>query len=184
MSEINIEEETIKVEDAWKSASELKEEIKGRIEKGDFDITDEALALKELTATMQGYTEIQLKLPNDLLEETKKNADAEDVTFQEILRKSILGGGAVERKAKTGGAVEEKKKVEKAERGEPEWEEEEAEEEAEETEEEAEEEVEEEKPKPIKVRCHNCRKPITISSSERPITVTCPHCGAQGRLEK
>ncbi len=42
---------------------------------------------------------------------------------------------------------------------------------------------EEEKQQIVKVRCHNCKRAITITSSQRPITVTCANCGAKGRLE-
>ena len=35
----------------------------------------------------------------------------------------------------------------------------------------------------VKVRCQNCKRLINITSSERPITVTCPNCGAKGMLE-
>jgi len=44
-------------------------------------------------------------------------------------------------------------------------------------------EEEEEPTQIVRVRCHNCKRPITITSPERPITVTCPNCGSMGRLE-
>jgi len=36
--------------------------------------------------------------------------------------------------------------------------------------------------KVTRVACHKCKTPITITSDQRPITVTCPNCGARGQL--
>ena len=37
-------------------------------------------------------------------------------------------------------------------------------------------------PKVVRVACHNCKRPITITTTKRPITVICEHCGARGQL--
>jgi len=212
MTKINIEDEKIYVGDVWKSTEILKEEIKGKIEIGNFDITDEALALKQLTSTMHQYTRIELKLPNDFIAASREKADETGISFEEYLRKRLSdGNGEGEKAGEEEEAVEEEKEEEEDEQKEEEAEgedeeEEEEKEEAEEVDEQKEEEKEKEKedeekaarpdweneeeeetavPQQIvKVRCHNCKKPITITSSERPITVTCPNCGAKGRLEQ
>jgi predicted RNA-binding Zn-ribbon protein involved in translation (DUF1610 family) len=33
------------------------------------------------------------------------------------------------------------------------------------------------------VQCHQCGGKIDVPSSERPVKVTCPHCGTEGLLE-
>ena len=45
MWNINIEEEKIKISEAWKNAEEIKEEIKTKIEVGNFDITEQAVVV-------------------------------------------------------------------------------------------------------------------------------------------
>lgn len=206
MNSINIEEEKILIGDAWKSAGTLKEEIKGKIEIGNFDITDEALALRELTDTMKDYTKIEIKLPSNFIAFSQTYAGEKGISFEEYLRGVLLKSADDEEKEEEE-EVEEKKEEkipEDAEEDEEEKveeeeikEEEQVEEKAEEAEAEAkpdweneeEEEKEEKKeekaePKVVKVRCHSCKRPITITSPERPITVTCPNCGAKGRLEQ
>jgi len=207
MSKINIEDETINIGDVWKSNEMLKEDIKGKIEIGNFDITDEAVALKKLTSTMHQYTKIELKLPNDFIAASREKAEGNDISFEEYLRNRLSGGiseGEQEEEPAEEGVEEEEEEEEEAEeQEEEEQEQEEKKEEAEEAEEEEEEEEaqedeekgvrpdwdneEEETAVPqqiVKVRCHNCKRPITITSSERPITVTCPNCSAKGRLEQ
>ena len=52
-----------------------------------------------------------------------------------------------------------------------------------EEEEEGEEEEKEEEPKVLKkIKCRKCGSPIPITSAERPIIITCPDCGAKGKL--
>ena len=178
MSKINIEDETINIGDVWKSNEMLKEDIKGKIEIGNFDITDEAVALKKLTSTMHQYTKIELKLPNDFIAASREKAEGNDISFEEYLRNRLSGGISE-------GEQEEKK--EEAEEAEEEEEEEEAQEDEEKGVRPDWDNEEEETAVPqqiVKVRCHNCKRPITITSSERPITVTCPNCSAKGRLEQ
>ena len=213
MSKINIEDETIYINDVWKSNEMLKEDIKGKIEIGNFDITDEAVALKQLTSTMHQYTKIELKLPNDFIANSRELAGEKDLSFEEFLRNRLSGTIGVEKEAEEEekpteeaaeeeveeeGEEEEEEEDEAEDSGEEEGEEEEEEKEEEETADEAQEDEEkgsgpdwdneeEETAVPkqiVKVRCHNCKRPITITSSERPITVTCPNCGAKGRLEQ
>lgn len=202
MRKINIEEETIEIGDLWKSAVTLKEDIKGKIEIGNFDITAEALALRELTSTLEKYSAVGLKLPNDFIDTSRAKAGDMDISFEEYLRTLLLDGTervavkaepeeeeeeeeeSAEIEEKVSAEVEEKK--EEKEEAKPHWdgeEEAEKEEEEEEGEEDEEDEEEEQEQQIVKVRCHNCKRPITISSSKRPITVTCPNCGAKGRLE-
>ncbi len=209
MSKINIEDETIYIGDVWKSTEMLKEDIKGKIEIGNFDITDEAVALKQLTSAMLLYTKIELKLPNDFIAASRENAEGNNISFEEYLRIKLSdSSGEAEKPEEEEEAAEEEDEEEAEEEEAVEEEEEAAEEEDEEGAEEEDEEEEEEEEesqdeeekgaKPdwdneeetavpqqiVKVRCHNCKKPITITSSERPITVTCPNCGAKGRLEQ
>ena len=206
MRKINIEEETIEIGDLWKSAVTLKEDIKGKIEIGNFDITAEALALRELTSTLEKYSAVGLKLPNDFIDTSRAKAGDMDISFEEYLRTLLLDGTervavkaepeeeeeeeeeeSAEIEEKVSAEVEEKK--EEKEEAKPHWdgeeeaEKEEEDEEEEEGEEDEEDEEEEQEQQIVKVRCHNCKRPITISSSKRPITVTCPNCGAKGRLE-
>ena len=178
MSKINIEDETIYTGDAWKSADELKEDIKGKIEVGNFDITDEALALKDVTTTLQKYTKIELKLPNDFLDLNRTVAEQNGTSFEEHIRGLLSGtieGGtpSEEEEEEEEKEEEEEEPEEEKEEAKPDWD----------SEEEGEEEAVEPK-QIVKVRCHSCKRPITITSPERPITVTCPNCGAKGRLEQ
>ncbi|MEM4728547.1 MAG: FG-GAP-like repeat-containing protein [Thermoplasmata archaeon] len=45
-------------------------------------------------------------------------------------------------------------------------------------------EVEQQPPKPVtKVRCAGCRSAIPVFTTQRPLVVTCPHCGRMGMLK-
>jgi len=90
MRKINIEEETIEIGDLWKSAATLKEDIKGKIEIGNFDITAEALALRELTSTLEKYSAVGLKLPNDFIDASRARAGERAMSFEEYLRTLLL----------------------------------------------------------------------------------------------
>ncbi len=88
---INIEEETIELTpEVWKGETALKEDIKSKIDIGDYDVVEESLALRELTSTMEGYTKIELKLSNTFIEECHEKANASGVTFWELVRGIIL----------------------------------------------------------------------------------------------
>ena len=162
MSKINIEDEKILVGDTWKSAETLKEEIKGKIEIGNFDITDEALALRELTDTMKDYATIEIKLPNEFISSSQAKASEKDISFEEYLRGALLGTVEIEAEEEEEEAVEEQKEQEEEQEEEEESEDvEEGEVEKEEAkpdwdseeEEEKEEEKEEEEKKKKNYRC-------------------------------
>jgi|ETN01SMinimDraft_4_1059930.scaffolds.fasta_scaffold278811_1 hypothetical protein len=88
---INIEDETIELEtEVWKDEAALKDDIKGKIDSGNYDVVEESLALRELTTTLEGYTKIELKLTNTFIEECHEKANASGVTFWEHLRTQIL----------------------------------------------------------------------------------------------
>jgi len=87
--DINIEDETIKM-DNWKTIVTLKEEIKEKVIGNDFDVSDEAIALKELTETMSKYDKIELKLPKVFIEKCKADALDKDISFWELLREKLL----------------------------------------------------------------------------------------------
>ncbi|MDP7266524.1 MAG: hypothetical protein QGH39_13290, partial [Candidatus Thermoplasmatota archaeon] len=78
---INIEDETIELEtEVWKDEAALKDDIKGKIDSGNYDVVEESLALRELTTTLEGYTKIELKLTNTFIEECHEKANASGVT--------------------------------------------------------------------------------------------------------
>ncbi len=197
MEEIDIEEEKIKVGEVWKSAEELREEIKERIGKGDFEITDEALALKKLNKALQNYTEISIKLPAELIDTFKDIAEKNDLKFQDVIRRK-LQAGLMDMPASLEEPAQENFDRDNEEDG-TEWEENEGEEVTSQEEtpvigvgealpaDTAEQPITDadnvQEPKVTRVRCHKCKKPITITTSARPLTVTCPYCGAQGKLE-
>lgn len=88
---INIEDETIELKpEEWKDEAALKDEIKGKIDTGNYDVVEESLALRELTTTLGGYAKIELKLTNDFIEECHEKAKEADVTFWEYLRSILL----------------------------------------------------------------------------------------------
>lgn len=89
---INLEDENIEIlSDLWKNEGQLKEDIKGKIEAGDFDVVEETMALRELTTTLERYSKIEIKLTNDFIEKSHSNAGDRGVTFEEYLRMLLLG---------------------------------------------------------------------------------------------
>ncbi len=88
--DINIENETIEIApNDWKDEAQLKDEIQAKIEIGNYDVVNEAAALKKLTETMTTYTKIDLKLPTNFIEESNGRAEEKGVTFEEYLRKLL-----------------------------------------------------------------------------------------------
>jgi len=88
--DINIENETIEIApNDWKDEAQLKDEIQAKIEIGNYDVVNEATALKKLTETLATYTKIDLKLPTNFIEESNGRAEEKGVTFEEYLRKLL-----------------------------------------------------------------------------------------------
>lgn len=88
---INIEDETIELNpEEWKDEAALKDEIKGKIDAGDYDVVEESLALRQLTTTLEGYAKVELKLTNDFIEECQEKAKEAGVSFWEYLRSLLL----------------------------------------------------------------------------------------------
>ena len=86
---INFEDETIEIGD-WKTRDNLKDDIKVKVGEGDFDVVDEALALKQLTNTLSDYEEIIIKLPTVFVSQHKKEADNQGMTLCDLIRTLLL----------------------------------------------------------------------------------------------
>lgn len=87
---VNIEDRTIEVfPGRWLSEPQLKENIKGKVDIGNFDVADESQALGELTSTLDSYTSIELNIPKTILEKGKLRAEEAGLSFKEFLR-SVL----------------------------------------------------------------------------------------------
>jgi len=88
---INLEEETIEIlPELWKAEGQLKEDIKDKIEAGNFEVVEETMALRELTTTLEKYSKIEIKLTNEFIEKAHSGAGNKGVTFEEYLRMLLL----------------------------------------------------------------------------------------------
>jgi len=88
---INIEDEIIELRpEVWKDEAALKDDIKGKIDLGDYNVVEESVALRELTTTLEGYTKIELKLTNEFIEESHEKSKEADLSFWEYLRSRLL----------------------------------------------------------------------------------------------
>ena len=88
---INIEDETIEMSPGkWFNETQLRENIKGKVDIGNFDVVEDALALKELTTTVGDYVAIELKLPREFVEASKQKAEMAGLSFWEYIRTNLM----------------------------------------------------------------------------------------------
>ncbi len=88
---INIEDETIEVTPGkWLNETQLRENIKGKVDIGNFDVVEDALALKKLTTTIGDYVTVELKLPKEFVEASKLSAEAAGLSFWEHIRSNLM----------------------------------------------------------------------------------------------
>ncbi len=189
---LDIDEGKIQFEDGWHSVEDLKAKIKESIDSGNYDVAEIATALKSLESVVEQTQEVQFKLLEDTAEKLQKVAEKRSVSIGAVIRDALasyLGGETTPPQP-----LEEEppKPPESEPEPEPEHEAGVGSEAESETEpeagpgEEPPKPAEEPKPKPVvkptRVQCHRCKAQITITTPERPITITCPQCGERGRL--
>ena len=173
---VDIDEGKIKVDDQWLTVEDIKAAIKEKIDSGDYDVASHATALKQLEDVVANIREITFKITANLAEAAENLANERSVTVGAIIREALGNYTGT-------GASQPTMEFEEATPAPPAPEEGEGEA-VPEPEPEPEAEAEPAKPtvKPTRVQCHRCKSQITITTPERPITITCPQCGERGRL--
>ena len=88
--DFDIDAEKIKYQGKWRSGDELKQRIKKKVEGGDYDLSSESDAIKDLDEFLEGLEEYTFKLTEEMLEGLEKVSGKSDVGIGEIIRKAIL----------------------------------------------------------------------------------------------
>ena len=88
-TEFDIDGEKMMFQGKMRSADDLKQRIKTKVEEGDFDVSEESEALKELNEYLVSLTEFKLKLTQDMLEALEKVSKKSDVTIGETIRRAL-----------------------------------------------------------------------------------------------
>lgn len=195
---IDLDDKKIQIDEEWYGSKELKSKIKEMIDAGEYEINKYADSLKRLESVIKDFKEIKVKIPITLIESYEKMAEEEGKNIDHFYRMALaayIDGGAPAPKPKDDEEPEEEEEEEapeeegeedapEEEEGDEEAPEEEGEEEAPEGEEDDDGKGKKKNNKVVRVACHNCKRPITITTSKRPITVICEHCGARGQLSQ
>ena len=167
MAEIRLAEGSIRFQDEWLTADDIKARIKEKMDAGDMKFAALAAALEELNQAMENAhpIEVRLVLSRDDYEKLQKRGGPDD---NESVRKAILAfieGGqnkppAMEMQAPVKGAGQ---MNEKAQSPPP---------------------VESKVPQSFDtIPCSKCKKPVRIPSNERPLGLECEFCGTTIVLE-
>ena len=154
----------------WKSMVELKEEIKKRVDSGDFNVVNLTVALKKLESIIEDYQEVTVKIHKDTLEDYQKSSKKIGISVETLLRNAIetYSPNAEEIKKERTKQDIIKNKEQKPPIKEP-----------------LKKQAYEE-PKHhglTKIQCKNCGHMITISTSKRPIIIRCSKCGTKNKIE-
>jgi hypothetical protein len=193
---INLSGKKIRIDNTWYSSEELKETIKKMIDSGDYEISKYADSLKRIEKVIKEFQEVSVKIPVTTIESFEKRAKETSKPVEILYMQALINfiEGPVKKDEPVKKEPEEPKKdeplekvdlEEKSEENAPAEKPAEKEEEKSPKPEEPKPEEEEDKkrpPKVVRVACHNCKRPITITTAKRPITVVCEHCGARGQL--
>ena len=158
MSEISLQDSKINFEGKWFSAEDLTGIIQEKMQSGEMKFANLATALEELNNALENAAklDVQIILSKEEYENLKALGGDDD---NESIRKAVM---AFINKDKT-----EPAKKSAAPAGEP---------------------SQTSFPKPEKtkktiIKCSKCKKPIEITTDERPIDIECPHCGTSLRLK-
>lgn len=158
MSEISLQDGTINFEGKWLSAEDLTGMIQEKMQTGEMKFANLAAALEELNNALEDANklDVQLILSKEEYKNLKALGGDDD---NESVRKAVM---AFINKDKTKPA-----KKSAAPAGEPS-------------------QTSSSKPEKTKktiIKCSKCKKPIEITTDERPIDIECPHCGTSLRLK-
>ncbi len=154
MAEIRLAEGTIRFQDEWLSADDIKARIKEKMDAGDMKFAELAAALESLNKAMENAhrLEVRLVLPKADYEKLKKRGGDDD---SESVRKAILA--FIEGEGKSAPAPKEAKpKQPPAPRS-------------------AESQT---------VKCGKCNRDVDIPEGERPTELECDFCGTSILLEE
>jgi len=156
MENVNIEESKIKFEDKWYSLEELKTQMKNRVNSDDFNVAPLASAIQELSQVLNNISSVKLTLHVDVINSYKDQAQNSGEKFENLLRNALISrvDYGLTSNMSHSGSSPGASKST----------------------------ISDYKPK--KVACRECRSVIVVDSPQRPITITCPECGAQGKLSK
>lgn len=158
MSEISLQDGKIDFEGKWLSAEDLTGMIQEKMQTGEMKFANLAAALEELNDVLEhaAKLDVQIILSKEEYENLKALGGDDD---NKSVRKAVM-------------AFINKDKAEPAQKsaapaGEPS-------------------QTSSSKPEKTKktiIKCSKCKKPIEVTTDERPIDIECPHCGTSGRLK-
>jgi len=158
MENINIEESKIKFEDKWYSLEELKIQMKNRVNSDDYNVAPLASAIQELSQVLNNISSVKLTLHVDVINSYKEQAQNSSEKFENLLRNALISRVDYGLTSNMSQPVS-SPGASAGEGAASDY-------------------------KPKKVACRECRSVIVVDSPKRPITITCPECGAQGKLSK
>ncbi len=168
MAEIRLTEGSIRFQEEWLTADAIKARIKEKMDAGDMKFADLAAALEELNQAMENTSSIEVRivLSKKDYERLQKRGGEDD---NESVRKAILAFIAGAEKPPAPLEIETRERPEQQ------------------TEEKAK-KPEETAPEPPEmgaaIPCSKCKKPIKVSSNERPLQLECEFCGTSIVLEE
>jgi len=88
-AKFDIDGEKIMFDGKWRSADDLKERITSKVNDGDFNVSEESEAIKELSKFIENLSEYTLKIPENVLKAAEESSDKSDITIGETIRKAL-----------------------------------------------------------------------------------------------
>jgi hypothetical protein len=166
MAEIRLTEGTIRFQDEWLSADDIKARIKEKMDTGDMKFAEEAAALEELNQAMEKAQPIEIRLvlsKGDYEKLRKRGGDDDNESVRKAILALIEGGGKktpVMEKPKSAPAP----KPPTPESPEP--------------------EPPEPGPPARTVTCSKCNRVMEVPAGEDPSELECDFCGMSIPVEK
>jgi DNA-directed RNA polymerase subunit RPC12/RpoP len=159
MDHIDIENGTIRFEDKWYTAEDLKQEIQGKINTGDMKFSRQAALLEELNTALETshVLETKIVLTREQYEKLTLMGGGND---NKCVRKAVLAyieDNDAEEPEVEFVASEEKVPEKKAAGG--------------------------ARKKTMTINCSKCAAPIEIDMADMPSEIRCPSCNARGVLK-
>jgi hypothetical protein len=156
MAEIRLTEGTIRFQDEWVSADDIKARIKEKMDAGDMKFAEEAAALEELNQAMEKAHPIEARLvlsKSDYEKLRKRGGDDDNESVRKAILAFIEGGG------KKTPVMEKPKSAPAPKPPEPE-------------------------PPARTVTCTKCNRVMEVPAGEEPSELECDFCGMSILLEK
>ncbi len=178
MSQIRLDEQTILFEDAWLTKGDLKAQIESKMQAGEMNFANLAIALEELTTALENAhtIEIKLTLPKDQYQKLRARGGEKDL---ECVKKAIaayIRNGHKPQKPVGDATPEIKAEPTPAPQADP-----------------ADSDLNVQPP-PIqtesengakaKIRCSVCQTAIEFAKNAATDEIQCPQCNTKGRIKK